>query len=102
MMLTLAAIAGVTFVKGVGPLLYITENYVQLISAAVAMSLVQVGQQRYIWLSYEHVLMPDSADRLVSFTLKVTGLKSPDFLASRMPSNPCSHSEVTLTASFTT
>lgn len=43
MMATLALTAGVTLVKGVGPLLYITENYVQLISAAIAMSLAQVS-----------------------------------------------------------
>lgn len=50
MALTLALIAITTFTRGVGPLLFIVNHYTELISAAAAMSFVQVSSLALVGL----------------------------------------------------
>lgn len=70
MALSLIVIAATTFFKGVGPLLYITDNYTQLITAAAVMSFVQVSRSWLLSSTYSRLISPLS--RPASSTSKVT------------------------------
>ena len=52
-LLSMGVVAGVTILRGVGPLLYITEHWIELISASIVMSVFQVRPiPLFSWVSY--------------------------------------------------